>query len=104
MKTTWSPESIPRVSSKERSKNRSSTISRLPRHLPYRHRHPDDTWCCQRANHGGNRCERGGKNRGKATFTIALSDHNIDRPKILWEKLAETVNVTTTFTYEPYKK
>jgi polyisoprenoid-binding protein YceI len=47
---------------------------------------------------------QGGKIEGKATFTIALSDHNIDRPKILWEKLAETVNVTTTFTYEPYKK
>lgn len=47
---------------------------------------------------------QGGKIEGKANFTIALSDHNIDRPKILWEKLAETVNVTTTFTYEPYKK
>jgi polyisoprenoid-binding protein YceI len=47
---------------------------------------------------------QGGKIEGKATFTIALSDHNIDRPKILWEKLAETVNITSTFTYEPYKK
>ena len=46
----------------------------------------------------------GGKIEGKTNFTIALTDHNIDRPKILWEKLAETVNVTSTFTYEPYKK
>lgn len=37
-------------------------------------------------------------------FSIPLADHNIDRPKLLWEKLAENVNVHATITYEPYKK
>ncbi len=37
-------------------------------------------------------------------FKVALADHNIDRPKILWEKLADTVNVRANFRYELYKK
>lgn len=37
-------------------------------------------------------------------FSITLADHNIDRPRILWEKLAETVDVHANFTYEPHKK
>jgi hypothetical protein len=37
-------------------------------------------------------------------FNIPLADHHIDRPQILWEKLAETVEVHATITYEPYKK
>lgn len=41
---------------------------------------------------------------GATKFNIALEDHNIDRPKILWEKIAENVDVTSNFVYEPYKK
>lgn len=37
-------------------------------------------------------------------FSVTLADHNIDRPRILWEKLAEKVDVHANFTYEPYKK
>jgi hypothetical protein len=37
-------------------------------------------------------------------FIVPLIDHNIDRPKILWEKIAENVNVTVNFVYELYKK
>ncbi|NOT76884.1 MAG: YceI family protein [Cyclobacteriaceae bacterium] len=45
-----------------------------------------------------------GKIQGETKFFITLSDYKIDRPKILWEKLAEKVNVTAAFTYEPYNK
>lgn len=45
-----------------------------------------------------------GKLEGTTKFKVQLADHNIDRPKILWEKIAETVDITASFTYEPYKK
>jgi len=41
---------------------------------------------------------------GESKFQIPLSDHNIDRPQIVWEKLAETVAITANLIYEPYKK
>ncbi|CAN5224454.1 hypothetical protein BH09BAC3_BH09BAC3_20390 [soil metagenome] len=44
------------------------------------------------------------KIQGETKFDVALIDHKIDRPKILFTKIAETVNVTALFTYEPYKK
>ncbi len=44
------------------------------------------------------------KIEGDAKFTIPLADHNIERPKILWEKMAEDVEVTINFIYAPYKK
>jgi hypothetical protein len=45
-----------------------------------------------------------GKVKGETKFKVALSDHAIERPKILWEKIAESVDITAIFTYEPYKK
>jgi hypothetical protein len=45
-----------------------------------------------------------GKIEGETKFIIPLADHNIERPKILWEKMAENVEVTANFIYEPYKK
>jgi len=44
------------------------------------------------------------KIKGEAKFVIALVDYKIDRPKILWQKIAENIDVTSTFTYEPFKK
>ncbi len=44
------------------------------------------------------------KIQGETKFDIALADHKIDRPKILFTKIAENVTVTALFTYEPYKK
>ncbi len=44
-------------------------------------------------------------NRLHATgsFPVKLVDFNIDRPKILWEKLAEEVQVQLNITYEEFK-
>ncbi len=44
------------------------------------------------------------KIQGETKFTITLVDFKIDRPKILWQKIAEKVEVTANLTYEPYKK
>ena len=44
------------------------------------------------------------KLEGTTTFKVLLADHNIERPKILWEKIAENVDITASFTYVPYKK
>ena len=44
------------------------------------------------------------KIQGETKFEVILSDHKIDRPKIMWQKIAEKVTVTAIFTYEPYKK
>ena len=41
---------------------------------------------------------------GKTKFNISLAEFNIERPKILWEKIAENVDVNALFTYQPYKK
>lgn len=38
-----------------------------------------------------------------STFKVPLADHNIDHPKLLWEKLAEEVIVKVQINYEPYK-
>jgi hypothetical protein len=39
----------------------------------------------------------------QTSFSIALVDHGIERPKILWEKLAENVDVKSVFTYAPLR-
>ena len=45
-----------------------------------------------------------GKIQADSKFQVALADHKIDRPQIVWEKLAENVQVTLTLNYEVYKK
>ncbi len=37
-------------------------------------------------------------------FSILVADHKIERPQILWEKIAENVQVTVNLSYELYKK
>lgn len=37
----------------------------------------------------------------KATFMIKLADYNIKIPQLLWQKIAEQVEVTVEFTYKP---
>lgn len=37
----------------------------------------------------------------KATFMIKLADYNIKIPQLLWQKIAEQVQVTVEFTYKP---
>lgn len=37
-------------------------------------------------------------------FIILLDDYKIERPKIVWEKLAEKVEITLKLEYAPYKK
>jgi hypothetical protein len=41
---------------------------------------------------------------GDTKFTIRLADYNIQRPQLLWEKLSETIEITSHFNYELYKK
>lgn len=36
-------------------------------------------------------------------FIVPLADHNIDRPKLLWEKLTDQVEVKVKITYEQYQ-
>jgi len=38
-----------------------------------------------------------------AVFPIALKDHKIKIPKIVWQNIAEEVEVTATFDYLPYE-
>lgn len=45
-----------------------------------------------------------GKLQIDSKFQIALADHNIERPKIVWEKIAENVQITLNLLYELYKK
>lgn len=37
----------------------------------------------------------------KATFMVKLADYNIKIPQLLWQKIAEHVEVTAEFTYKP---
>ena len=37
-------------------------------------------------------------------FTVALADHKIDIPKIVFNKIAEKIAVTANFKYQPFKK
>lgn len=47
--------------------------------------------------------KKGESIRGKSNFEIILSEHNIDRPSIVWEKLAEKVAVEIDFELIPKK-
>lgn len=40
----------------------------------------------------------------ESSFFVKLEDFKIDRPKIVWEKLAEKVEVKLKFEYVPYQK
>ena len=37
----------------------------------------------------------------KAVFIVVLEDYNITRPQLLWQNIAEQVEVTATFTFKP---
>ncbi len=37
----------------------------------------------------------------KAVFIVVLEDYNITRPQLLWQNIAEQVEVTASFTFKP---
>lgn len=39
-----------------------------------------------------------------STFTVALKDYNITIPKLLFENIAETIEVTVSLDYKPFQK
>jgi hypothetical protein len=41
---------------------------------------------------------------GETKFTIVLTDYNIQRPQLLWEKLSETIEISCLLNYEINKK
>jgi hypothetical protein len=45
-----------------------------------------------------------GKLQLDAGFTVALADHKIEIPTLLFQKIAETIAVTTRFVYQPHLK
>ena len=45
-----------------------------------------------------------GKIFAKATFPVKLVDYKIEIPKIVFQKIAETVQVTVDLSYDPYTK
>lgn len=45
-----------------------------------------------------------GKLQLDTDFTVALADHNIEIPTLVFQKIAEKIAVTTAFTYTPYVK
>jgi hypothetical protein len=40
----------------------------------------------------------------KSKFNVKLEDYSITRPQILWQNIAEVVEVSVDFTYKPYEK
>jgi hypothetical protein len=40
----------------------------------------------------------------KSKFNVKLEDYSIARPQILWQNIAEVVEVSVDFTYKPYEK
>lgn len=40
----------------------------------------------------------------KSKFNVKLEDYSIPRPQILWQNIAEAVEVTVDFTFKPYEK
>lgn len=40
----------------------------------------------------------------KARFPVTLVDYNISRPQLLWQNIAEVIDVTVSFTYQPHEK
>ncbi|MDX2189941.1 MAG: YceI family protein [Bacteroidota bacterium] len=47
---------------------------------------------------------KNGKIQVDSKFSIALADFKIERPQIVWEKLAENVQITLSLNYEAFKK
>ena len=47
---------------------------------------------------------KGGKILALAKFPIKLEDYKIEIPKVVFQKIAETVQVTVDITYDPYTK
>jgi hypothetical protein len=46
----------------------------------------------------------GGRLQLDAGFPVALADHNIKIPTVVFQKIAETIAVTTQFIYQPHVK
>ena len=47
---------------------------------------------------------QGNRIRMKSVFVAKLVDYNIMRPEIMFQKIAEQVDVTVDFTFKPYEK
>lgn len=47
---------------------------------------------------------KGGQVTGTSKFVINLEEFKIERPKIVWEKIAENIDVDVNFVYAPYVK
>ena len=48
--------------------------------------------------------EVNGKIMMKAKFMVKLEDYDIPRPQVLWQNLAEVIEVSIDFTYKPHEK
>jgi len=46
----------------------------------------------------------GGKLLMKSKFAVVLADYAVPRPQILWQNIAEQVEVSISFTFKPYEK
>jgi polyisoprenoid-binding protein YceI len=46
----------------------------------------------------------GNKLQLKSKFIVKLEDHSIAIPQLMWQNIAEQVEVTLEFTYKPYEK
>ena len=47
---------------------------------------------------------KAGKILAKAKFPVKLADYNVEIPSIVFQKIAETVQVTVDLSYDPYTK
>ena len=48
--------------------------------------------------------EVNGKIVMKAKFMVKLEDYEIPRPQVLWQNIAEVIEVSVDFTYKPHEK
>ncbi len=46
----------------------------------------------------------GGKIKLQSKFIVKLADYNVTLPQLMWQNIAEQVDVTLEFTYKPYEK
>lgn len=47
---------------------------------------------------------KAGKIQAKAKFPVKVNDYKVDIPKLVFQNIAETVDVTVDITYQPYAK
>ena len=98
MRSTWSLRNIPNRHSRVRSQDLTYSNWKAGSKSDRKAHHP---WCYKDYEVPGTVEVNGNRLTVKSKFIVKLLDYNIKVPQIVWQNIAQQVEVTIDFVYRP---